>query len=344
MQSIESFSQRVLRDMSSAVLVLDRKGNIMYINRPASEALELPEDIIPGTEHFELVSDDTYNDAFYEFIFEALYNKDTTHKGRIRYRSPSGKELVFRMSSSYLGKPDADDALIVITMADVTTEDVLRKKIYDSSMTFSTFIFGFAVWMIIYALWEFLKRPIPADFMTHGIEVLSILMLIFIIRRTSLTWKDLGILSDDLGKKIRTAVIAAACSVAFLFALKGIARLIVPTSFEPDAPFFDISRFGLRQVLYIFTAGIQEFLARSVMQGNLKRIIVGKYRAAMSIVLSSLIFAAMHLHFGFLFMAGAAILAGLEGILYEKQQTIVGVWIVHWVFGVCGTLLCLIDH
>ncbi|MBR3437385.1 MAG: hypothetical protein IKG97_06500 [Lachnospiraceae bacterium] len=40
----------------------------------------------------------------------------------------------------------------------------------------------------------------------------------------------------------------------------------------------------------------------------------------------------------------SAVLAGLEGILYEKQQNIFDVWIVHWVFGVSGTLLCLIDH
>ena len=43
-------------------------------------------------------------------------------------------------------------------------------------------------------------------------------------------------------------------------------------------------------------------------------------------------------------MAGAAVLAGLEGILYEKQQNILGVWIVHWAFGVTGPLLYLIDH
>ena len=80
------------------------------------------------------------------------------------------------------------------------------------------------------------------------------------------------------------------------------------------------------------------------MQGNLKRITPGRHTGALAIVLSSVIFAALHIHFGFLFMVGAAILAGLEGILYEKQQTIFGVWIVHWVFGVSGTLLCLIDH
>ena len=52
----------------------------------------------------------------------------------------------------------------------------------------------------------------------------------------------------------------------FLFVLKTVARLIDPNCFETDAPFFDISRFGLRQVLYILRAGIQEFLARSVME------------------------------------------------------------------------------
>ena len=71
---------------------------------------------------------------------------------------------------------------------------------------------------------------------------------------------------------------------------------------------------------------------------------VAKRADILAIVLSSLIFSALHIHFGFLFMSGAAILAGLEGILYEKQQNIFGVWIVHWVFGVTGTLLCLIDH
>ena len=30
------FSERVLRDMSSAVLVLDSKGKIVYVNHPAA--------------------------------------------------------------------------------------------------------------------------------------------------------------------------------------------------------------------------------------------------------------------------------------------------------------------
>lgn len=340
----ETYSRRVLHDMSAAVLVLDRKGNIMFINRPAARMLELDETAEPGSVRFAFKTDQPENDEFHETIFAAMYQKQQTHAGHVRYRSPSGRLYYVRVSSSYLDLAEGEEDQVVITISDETEEAVLRQKIHDSSTTFTTFIFGFAIWMIIYALWEYLGRPIAADFMTHGIEVLSLIMLLFIIRRTSLTWSDLGFLPDDAGKVLRTGVIVAVCAAASLFALKAVARIFDPTVFEPDAPFFDISRFGIRQLIYILTAGIQEFLARSVMQANLRRIMVNEHRGAMAIILSSLIFAALHIHFGFFFMLGSAVLAGLEGILYEKQQNILGVWIVHWTFGVCGTLLCLIDH
>ena len=340
----ESYPQRVLRDMTSAVLVLNRQGYIKYFNKPAAQMFELDESVQPGSTRLALVTASAENDEFNETILASLYEKDQTHSGNVRYRSPSGRLYYVQVSSSFLDYPGDEKDEIVVTITDETREEELRQKIKDSSATFTTFIFGFAIWMIIYALWEYLGRPIAADFMTHGIEVLSLIMLLFILHRTSLTWRDLGFMPEDPVKTVKTALIVTACAIALLFALKGVARLIDPNSFEPDAPFFDIKRFGLRQILYILTAGIQEFLARSVMQGNLKRIIIGKHRGAIAIVLSSVVFAALHIHFGFLFMIGSAILAGLEGILYDKQNNILGVWILHWAFGVCGTLLCLIDH
>jgi membrane protease YdiL (CAAX protease family) len=57
-----------------------------------------------------------------------------------------------------------------------------------------------------------------------------------------------------------------------------------------------------------------------------------------------MLFMALHIQHGFVFMVGAGILGGIEGILYEKQQNIFGVWIVHWVFGVFGSLLSLIPN
>ena len=340
----EHFSRRVLHDMSSAVLVLDCRENIIYANNPACEMLEVESGKSWEECHFSLYTEDTYNDAFNDAILNALFHKKSTTVETVHYKSPSGKKYVFLLSSSYLPSETDDDAQLVVTLADETEFEATRVKLRDSSKTFSTFIFGFCMWILFYALWEFLSRPWPADVMTHGVELLGIIMLLYIFQSTSLTWQDLGVTTNRPKETIRTALIVAVAAVALLFVIKLVARMIDPNCFEPDAPFFDISRFGLRQIIYILTAGIQEFLARSVIQGNLKRITVSDHRALLAIVLSSLIFAALHIHFGFLFMVGAAILAGLEGILYEKQQNIFGVWIVHWAFGVTGTLLCLIDH
>lgn len=337
-----AFSERVLRDMYDAVLVLDKKGNIVYVNGPAARMLEVDEGYREAGTHFSSLIDNENNDSFSEAILAALYNKEETTVRKVPYVARSGKKYVFVLSSSYLR--DADGAQIVVTLSDETVATEMTRKFNDSSNTFTTFLFAFCGWILIYAMWEFLGRPIPADFMTHGVELLGVIMLIFIIRRTSLTWRDLGVLTRVPLKTVRTALIVAVCAVGFLCGLKAACRLVDPGCFEPNAPFLDLRRFGLRQILYIFTAGIQEFLARSVIQGNLRRITAGKHTAMLAIFLSSLIFAALHIHLGFLFMVGAAILAGLEGILYEKQQNIFGVWIVHWVFGVSATLLCLIDH
>ena len=221
---------------------------------------------------------------------------------------------------------------------------IYSELIKDSSKTFSAFLFAFCCWMIVYALWQFLKQPVSTDVMTHGVEVLGFLMFFYIMASTSLTWKDLGIKTEEPWKKVRTGAIIAVCAVAVMCVAKAVIRIFSPAAFGPEYPFFDIRAFGLRQIIYILTAGVQEFLARSVIQGNLRRIMVGKHIGAAAIVISSLTFATLHIHLGLFFMLGAAVLAGLEGILYEKQQSIFGVWVVHWVFGVTGTLLHYIDH
>ena len=231
-------------------------------------------------------------------------------------------------------------SMTAVSLANMIYSELIK----DSSKTFSAFLFAYCGWMIVYALWQYLGQPVSTDVMTHGVEVLGFLMFFYILGNTSLTWKDLGIKTEAPWKTVRTALIIAVCAVVFMCIGKAVIRLFAPNAFGPEYPFFDIRAFGIRQIIYVFTAGVQEFLARSVIQGNLRRIMVGRHVGAAAIVISSMSFATLHIHLGLMFMLGAALLAGLEGILYEKQQSIYGVWIVHWVFGVTGTLLHIIDH
>ena len=241
-----------------------------------------------------------------------------------------------------------DDEFSLLSLGSMTAVSlsnmIYSELIRDSSKTFSAFLFAYCAWMVVYALWQYLGQPVSTDVMTHGVEVLGFLMFFYILGNTSLSWKDLGIQSDRPGKTVGAGLLIAVCAVALMCAAKAVIRLFSPEALSPEYPFFDIRAFGVRQIVYIFTAGVQEFLARSVIQGNLRRIMAGRHTAAAAIVISSMSFATLHIHLGLMFMLGAALLAGLEGILYEKQQSIYGVWIVHWVFGVTGTLLHIIDH
>ncbi len=338
------FSGRVLRDMSSAVLVLDKNGRIVYGNRPAAKLFELPENIAPGNDRYLVSVDEKYNDEFNQLILDSLFVKTDTHFGKVKYRAPSGKEYVLRISSSFMGVSEADDYLIVITVSDETLVAKLRQKIDDSAKTFSVFIFICCSWIIMVGLWDFLGQPIPAAFLTHGVEIVGILMFAFIIWQTSLGFKDIGIRSDTPKKDIKEGLRWSACAVVLLCLVKIGVRMVNPDVLGAGHPFVDFGRFGIAQILYVFTAGIQEFLARGVIQGNLRRIVVGKHPGFLANLITSMIFAAMHTHLGFVFMLGAAVLAGMEGILYEKQKSILGVWMLHYCFGVSGTLLWLIDH
>ncbi|MBR5381373.1 MAG: hypothetical protein IK136_02000, partial [Oscillospiraceae bacterium] len=93
------------------------------------------------------------------------------------------------MSCSYLQEPETEDPQLVITLNDETEAELAKRKLRESSLTFTTFLVGFCIWIIAYALWDFSGRPVRADFMTHGMELLGLVMLFFILSRTSLTWK-----------------------------------------------------------------------------------------------------------------------------------------------------------
>ena len=88
---------------------------------------------------------------------------------------------------------------------------------------------------------------------------------------------------------------------------------------------------------------MQEFIARCALQANLKRIAI-RNTSAYSIIMSSLIFAVFHIQYGFWFMIGAAILGGLLGIIYDKHNTIIGIWLIHWFTGVAAYLFGIIAN
>ena len=162
------------------------------------------------------------------------------------------------------------------------------------------------------------------------IEGIAFLLFLEIIFFTSLSLRDIGIIPwpSKILKSIKPTFFIAAVTCLVLLAINLILRL----SGHPVKPYF-IGGSWQGAYTYIFTAIIQEFLSRGVIQTSVKSLMQVKYQKFFSIFLTSLLFALMHLPFGFPFMMGAFLLSIALGIVFEKQQHIWGCAFLHWSCG-----------
>lgn len=331
--NFDTLEYQILKEVYSLVLVLDSNGMIQYINNTASSIFEIPDYIKPGEYHFTTNISNAYNDKFCEYILDAVYNKNEEHRGMVKYMSPSGEKHVFRIASSFIQTPE----YVIITIEDLTHENNLMEKVNTSSLIFSAFLFLLTIWVLFCEFWDMVGRPIPQPILTQIIEACGTIVFIIIYKFTNVSLKDMGVTTGNNKKDIRNGFRISMIIVALLFVAKIVARMINPNLFHPERAFF---YFDLKVALsYIITAGLQEFLARCVVQYNLEKIIQGKYREAIAIMLSGLLFATLHIYYGFMFMIAAATLAILEGIIYSKQKSLISIWIIHYICGIVGLSL-----
>ncbi|SCZ76738.1 CPBP family intramembrane glutamic endopeptidase [Pseudobutyrivibrio xylanivorans] len=217
-------------------------------------------------------------------------------------------------------------------------------KFRDASIILGILLSGVGVWVIIYALWEHLGRPVPVSYMVQAVDLLGIAMCLTAWRFTSFSVKELGLFPENPKKVAIETLILCGISFVILATIKFVGQMYDPTLFQTERGFFDIRRFNLYQIFYLFTAFIQEFTARSIMQTNLRRVCATRHKTMYAIVHASVVFAVFHIEYGFWFMIGAAFLGGLLGVVYEKQKTVLGVWIIHWFLGVAAFLFGIINQ
>lgn len=344
MEMKERMLPRILRDITDGVLVLDQGGNVLYINPSGCQILGLKQECI-GQKYYAVVMDDgnESNDTFHQFLLDAVYDKDKTHKGELEYTCKDGKKLNLRIATSFLRNSEGTvkDG-VVIQFSDETEVVRLRRKERDTTTVFAVTMILICSWIFFVQIWEYLGRPISLFVMTNMVEVIGIVLLLFILKSTSFTWQDIGLSTKGLGPIIRVDSLFSALGVVLLILAKVVMMKVNPGHFPPGTPFFDWGALlSVSRILYPFTAILQEFLVRGVVHENMRRIFTGERGETLAIVVSSLFFGALHLYLGVVYMVGAALLLGVLGVLYRRQNTIWGLCIPHFVLGTVLSILHL---
>lgn len=156
------------------------------------------------------------------------------------------------------------------------------------------------------------------------------MLFLEILFLTSMSMRDIGLIPKlaTIKKNTIETLLIAAISCSVLVLIKVVLTLF---GFPVKERFFGGSLHGA--YTYLFTALFQEFLSRGVIQTCVKNLMKVKYQKQFGILLTSLLFALMHLPFGFVFMMGALLLSLALGYLFERHGNLWGCAFLHWSCG-----------
>lgn len=332
---------RILRDIDNSVLALDGHGHIIYMN-PQCRALLTLDDTAIGRTYAEVFFDEQKkeNDPFHQFIIEAVYKKEQVHSGSVTFTDKSNKRQYLQITSSFLkNEEDKERGGVVLVLSDITETEILRKKKYDASIVFSCVTACVCLYLLLLSTLEFLKINVPTKALTQVINAMVCVSSIIIYKKTKVSFDELGLIVHNFKRTLASSIMIALLVVIFLMATKFLILKLVPGFFEPDLPFWNWNIGLYSWISYIFTCIIQEFLARSMIYGSIKKMFDGRDGMIVAMALASLLFGAVHIAHGFMYMMAAIILLGALGGLYEKHQNIWGVTLIHFVLG--QTACCL---
>ena len=327
---------RILRDIDDGVLSLDQRGNITYMNPQCRDLLDLTDDALGKTyaEVFFGTEAGKENDSFHQLVLDAVYKKEQTHYGSVAFIDKNNHKRYLRITSSFLKNEEADgSAGVVMVMSDITEAETFKKKRYDASIVFSCVTACVCLYLLVLATLDFLKINVATKVLTQVINAMVFVIGVIIYKKMNFSPAELGLKITDGKTTFGLAIAISGGVVALLMAAKLILLQVSPGFFQADAPFWNWNIGVYSWVSYVFTCIIQEFLARSMIYGSIRKMFDGKNGTIAAILLSSLLFGAVHIAHGFLYMMAAMILLGALGGLYDKQRNIWGVTIIHYVLG-----------
>lgn len=332
----------IFENMSSGVVLINENEEITYTNSAFAKIFQTTSKEINGVSFREFFLQNKKNLRFNKLFSESIDKGHFVEKKVVRYRIGdivkflSVNITLIQQENTMLRKKEPFQGMLVM-IDDVTDSYQFKQHKHDCAYIFAGLIFCISLYLTTWRLCRStLKIPLTKADYTLMIEIMAFALFLEIIFFTSFSLKEIGLIPDfsHLKKDFKEIVITGGivCTISIL--AKAILMLL---GIKIKGYFIGGSLHGA--MIYLFTAFIQEFLARGVIQTCVKSIMQVKYQRQFAIVLTSMLFSLMHLPFGFYFMLGAFVLSLALGIIYEHQKNIWGCVLLHWS---CGYLaMCL---
>lgn len=334
-------NERIFENMSDGIMTINQNGSITYMNSACEQIFGITLADLENKSFEDVFLNNKKNKAFNRLFLASLRKNVIPEKTTVKYEKNAEVQYL-AVDISLIHEEETTDAGhcfpgMVVLFDDLTSKYRLKQHEHDFAYIFAGLIFCISIYLSVWSLLRFtLKLPLKTPFYTMMIEVMAFVLFLEIIFLTSLSLKEIGLIPNI--SRIKKNVLETFCIALTVCALLLLSKVILTLVGIRIKKYF-IGGSPEGAYTYLFTAFIQEFLARGVIQTSVKSLMRVKYQKQFGILLTSLLFALMHLPFGFIFMVGALFLSLILGYLYERQKDLWGCTFLHWS---CGYLaMCL---
>lgn len=164
----------------------------------------------------------------------------------------------------------------------------------------------------------------------RGIEAIGLFLIIGIIYKSKLPLSSFGVTFKGSKRAITESLLISLVAIGVLTVFKWYLMDYNIDWFGSTSFLISFSLVDWTYFTYILVVPLQEFVVRGVVQGSIDRLLVGRSRTFWAIIVTSLIFGAMHLHSS-VALGFAAMFSGLLwGWMYARHRNLVGVSLSHF--------------
>ncbi|MFZ2959008.1 MAG: type II CAAX endopeptidase family protein [Candidatus Ozemobacteraceae bacterium] len=222
-------------------------------------------------------------------------------------------------------------------------ESLIRQRAQLSSIFISTVLLT-TVYIFILGFFEtdYITRLPNAsnirEYVSRGIELVTLAVVISMIKGSTLPLKNFGLTLKGWKRSVAESLTVSAVAIALLMIIKVLANRYSPGIFK-ETQVVNFGYFGFSYVTYLIVAPMQEFISRGTVQGTLSRLFVGPYNNFVAIMVTSFLFGALHMCHSIHLSIAALFSSWLWGWMFQRQKTLVGVGLSHFLVGNAAGLM-----
>jgi PAS domain S-box-containing protein len=337
-------AEETIASMRDAVLSLDHAGKIIMLNPAAAKLLHVRAEESIGRSFAEMFIFREDLETLNDCIIEAMYDPSTPHVSEICLPGVDDDVQHLVVRTNLLKSDTGDSNGVVAVIADISEQVRLLEERVEQKRMQNQFGHFFIYILSIYGIGTIVNYTLKIysgslDAYSTLFNLIYLLILIvpslLTIRIMHVPISTLGLTLNNWKKSLVEGVVA---SVGLIAVGSLLVLILEHFSAVPSRRF----TFSFAQVLlYYFHSFLQEMMARGIVQSSFEQFFDDQ-KGFKSVLLTSLFFGMLHIHFGMIAVCLAFVAGLFFGAFYQRHHNLIGVTVLHGTLGIfafCSGLL-----